>query len=249
MQILLEPITLTEEKDLFYSTRNEPKELGCIGHLRGDFGSDGKEFFSTWFPHEWEGLNDQRFKSIFDTLINQLRKAGEVLSGRTEMERYCSPHHDCKLLNPYVDKCWGFRIYSPNHYAFYLRCMPVRGDYNFYIYCYDKNMLLDKLARDRGLPRYCYTHNTSVGSSPLAFIFRRRSFNTFTITRNSKFVSFRRYTFGLLFFMDYPFLSVIVYHKRKKKATVLIKANKHTNLANDVLVFLSINQCQYTPLR
>ena len=177
MQILLEPITLTEEKDLFYSTRNEPKELGCIGHLRGDFGSDGKEFFSTWFPHECEELNDQRFKTVFDTLINQLRKAGQVLSGRTEMERYCLPHHDCKLLNPYVDKCWGFRIYSPNHYAFYLRCMPVRGDYNFYIYCYDKNMLLDKLARDRGLPRYCYTHNSSIGEDVL-LTFPERGFRT-----------------------------------------------------------------------
>ena len=161
MQILLESITLTEEKDLFYSTRNEPKELGCIGHLRGDFGSDGDEFFSVWFPHECAELNDQRFKSVFDTLINQLRKEGQVLSGRTEMERYCLPHQACKLLNPYVDKSWGFRIYSP-HYAFYLRCMPVKGDYNFYIYCYDKNMLLDKLAGDRGLPRYCYTHNSSI---------------------------------------------------------------------------------------
>ena len=148
MNIILDPITLTEEKNLFYSTRNEPKELGCIGHLRGDFGSDGKEFFSTWFPHECEELNDQRFKSVFDTLINQLRKAGQVLSGRTEMERYCLPHHDCKLLNPYAEKCWGFRIYSPCHYAFYLRCMPVRGDYNFYIYCYDKNMLLYRFFAD-----------------------------------------------------------------------------------------------------
>ena len=177
MNIILDPITLTEEKNLFYSTRNEPKELGCIGHLRGDFGSDGKEFFSTWFPHECEELNDQRFKSVFDTLINQLRKAGQVLSGRTEMERYCLPHHDCKLLNPYAEKCWGFRIYSPCHYAFYLRCMPVRGDYNFYIYCYDKNMLLDKLAGDRGLPRYCYTHNSAIGEDVL-LTFPERGFRT-----------------------------------------------------------------------
>lgn len=162
MQICLDPITLNEEKDLFYSSREEPKELGCIGHLRGDFGSDGKEFFSTWFDHECSELNDQRFKSVFDTLINQLRREGQVLSGRREMERYCLPHQDCKLLNPYVDKSWGFRIYSP-HYAFYLRCMPVKGDYNFYIYCYDKNMLLDKLSKARGLPRYCYSRNSVNG--------------------------------------------------------------------------------------
>ena len=159
MQILLDPITLNEEKDLFYTINDA---LGCIGHLRGDFGSDGKEFFTTWFDHKCDHLNDQRFKSVFDTLINQLRREGQVLSGRREMERYCTPHQDCRLLNPYVDKSWGFRIYSP-HYAFYLRCMPIKGDYNFYIFCYDKNMLLDKLARERDLPRYCYSRNSVTG--------------------------------------------------------------------------------------
>ena len=162
MRILLDPITLNEEKDLFYTIKDESQALGCIGHLRGDFGSDGKEFFTTWFDHKCNHLNDQRFKSVFDTLINQLRREGQVLSGRHEMERYCAPHQDCKLLNPYVDKSWGFRIYSPN-YAFYLRCMPIKGDYNFYIFCYDKNMLLDKLARERGLPRYCYSRNSVTG--------------------------------------------------------------------------------------
>ena len=55
------------------------------------------------------------------------------------------------------------------------------------------------------------------------------------------------YLSSLLFFMDYPFPSVIVYHKRKKKATVLIKANKHTNLANDVLVcFIDQSMSIYT---
>ena len=37
---------------------------------------------------------------------------------------------------------WGFRIFTED-YAFYLKCTPVCGDYNFYLYVYDKNMLLD----------------------------------------------------------------------------------------------------------
>ncbi len=57
---------------------------------------------------------------------------------------------------------WGFRIETQD-FLIYLRCSPVCGDYNFYAYCYDKNMLLDKLAGDRGLPRYCYAHLPTTG--------------------------------------------------------------------------------------
>ena len=34
--------------------------------------------------------------------------------------------------------------------------IPTPGDYNFYCFCYDKEMVMNKLAHDRGLPRYCY---------------------------------------------------------------------------------------------
>ena len=75
----LEPLKLDEEKELLYSNRDETEELGCIGHLRGDFGSDGKEFWTTWFPHLCDGLNDDGFKDIFDAVINKLREPGSVL--------------------------------------------------------------------------------------------------------------------------------------------------------------------------
>ena len=47
----LEAITLKEERELFSLNENEPMEYGCIGHLRGDFGGSGKEYYSTWFDH------------------------------------------------------------------------------------------------------------------------------------------------------------------------------------------------------
>ena len=41
-----------EEAALFYSNDEKDKELGCIGHLRGDFGHKGREFWHTWFDHQ-----------------------------------------------------------------------------------------------------------------------------------------------------------------------------------------------------
>ena len=45
--MILESIKMKEEKELFFSSTDEVKELGCIGHLRGDFGKDGREFNTT----------------------------------------------------------------------------------------------------------------------------------------------------------------------------------------------------------
>ena len=56
----LEAITLKEERELFSLNENEPMEYGCIGHLRGDFGGSGKEYYSTWFDHTCKHLNDAK---------------------------------------------------------------------------------------------------------------------------------------------------------------------------------------------
>ncbi|MGF9712207.1 hypothetical protein [Paenibacillus naphthalenovorans] len=40
-----------EDTAYFYSaSAAEEIERGCIGHLRGDFGRSGEEFWVTWFP-------------------------------------------------------------------------------------------------------------------------------------------------------------------------------------------------------
>lgn len=151
-----ETLKLKEEKELFYSDRDETREIGCIGHLCGDFGKDGREFWTTWHPHLCQDLNDDKFQVIFDAVINKLRGKGNVLCNRADMYNYCRTENEWVLTKPY-GCVWGFRILTRD-YAFYFRCTTVRGDYNFYVYCYDKEMLMNKLAKDRGLPRYCYAY-------------------------------------------------------------------------------------------
>ena len=50
--MVIEAMKIKEEKDLIYSDENETRELGCIGHLRGDFGRSGNDFYHKWFPHK-----------------------------------------------------------------------------------------------------------------------------------------------------------------------------------------------------
>ena len=60
--------------DLCYSqTEEQDKVTGYIGHLRGDFGS-GKQFFTTWWPHQNDMLNTPEFKADIDRTVNWLRE-------------------------------------------------------------------------------------------------------------------------------------------------------------------------------
>ena len=42
---------------------------GCIGHLRGDFGS-GRQFYTTWWPHQGDRLNGAAFKEDLQRVVD-----------------------------------------------------------------------------------------------------------------------------------------------------------------------------------
>lgn len=89
--MVLEAIKMKEEKDLFFFNKDEERTLGCIGYLRGDFGGGGREFWSSWFPHKFDELNDEKFKVIFDAIINKLREPTGVLHDRDSMKASAEP--------------------------------------------------------------------------------------------------------------------------------------------------------------
>ena len=97
-----------EEAALFYSNAEKNKELGCIGHLRGDFGHGGKEFWSTWWEHQGD-LKIQAFKDEFNVLISSLRKQG-LLKDRSSMAEFCHAHPEAKIPGAWRLDVYGFRV-------------------------------------------------------------------------------------------------------------------------------------------
>lgn len=119
-----------EKTDWLYSCRKEADaERGCIGHLRGDFGRSGTEFWTCWFDHQSE-LKSSAFQEELQELVNTLREPDGLLHDSASMRKGC---FDGAL----GDGNYGFRAES-GQYEYCLRCTPRRGDYNFYLYCYDK---------------------------------------------------------------------------------------------------------------
>lgn len=144
----LRPAT-EKEAGLFYALPPEQDEaLGCIGHVRIDFGKNGKEFWHTWHPRGPEELNSAKFKKELTSVVDELRKT--VLKSRTDMSNFC--YNNGGQISGGWAQNHGFVI-ETDSYQYYLRCNPVQGDYNGYLTCFDKQVqgMNQANAQDQGM--------------------------------------------------------------------------------------------------
>lgn len=130
-----------EKKSLFYSSDINDVEHGCVGHLHADFGS-GKEFHSTWWPHNDDVFNTSSFKSDLQFVVDDLKQAG-LLKDRSSMAEYCR-NHECAKLE---DNTFGIKAETEG-YEFYIRCTPAAGGYDIYLYGYDKAEQVQNMAQE-----------------------------------------------------------------------------------------------------
>ncbi len=135
----IRPLTETEQKYTYTQSMQIMGQTGCIGHLRGDFDRGGNGFFTSWDDHRKEWKNDE-FQAELDDVINELR-SGEygLLQNRSAMRRYAAQYPESSFEGNYCTE-YGFRA-ETEKYAFFIRCNPTQGDYNFYCYCYVKEWL------------------------------------------------------------------------------------------------------------
>ena len=72
MDITIRPM-IRAERNYCYSWGSHLMAVaGCIGHLRGDMGSEGKSFYTTWFDHQ-EDIKTQLFKEHLFFVIIKFR--------------------------------------------------------------------------------------------------------------------------------------------------------------------------------
>lgn len=125
----------------------EPSRLigmvtGHIGHLRVDFDTDGKGFFTSWNDHLVD-FKTAEFQTDLDTVVGRLRKdpaLGMMLQNLQKMNQWGYDHPEMKVDEYY----YGMRVDS-EQYSYICRLDPRQGAYNGYIYCYHQEAFNDYL--------------------------------------------------------------------------------------------------------
>lgn len=153
--VQLRPASI-EEAGLFYSDLDEKQDeaLGTVGHVRMDFGHGGKEFWHTWWPHNQDQFNTPEFKAMLQTVVDALRRDGP-LKDLSAMRSYCQQHGGGITED---GENFGY-ITETEHYQFCLRCTPVPGHYQGYLYCYDKRQQ-EMAQHDTVVGRVTYADGT-----------------------------------------------------------------------------------------
>lgn len=140
MDMTIRPMTPAEHNYGYTESQQLMSQTGCIGHLRGDMGSSGTEFFSTWNDYRPD-LKTEAFKAEFDAFINALRfdeSYGGVLTNCSKLSAYCCAHPESRMDSD--GHSFGFRA-DTERYSYMLRLNPYKGEYNLYCYCYVREWL------------------------------------------------------------------------------------------------------------
>lgn len=131
-------MTQEEQKYTYQQSTQLEGQTGSIGYLRGDFANSGYGFYTTWFDTRGYRKTEE-FSAEFDTVINALREDQGILHNRYDMKAFARQYPD----SAFEGNCgteYGFRA-DTEQYAYLIRCNPVKGDYNFYCFCYEKKWL------------------------------------------------------------------------------------------------------------
>jgi hypothetical protein len=117
------------DKAMFYYNRDEGNT--CVGHLRGDFGKQGDQFWHNWSDRDG-GRKTPEFQTEFNSVMFTLRQG--VLKNYDSMAAYCRSHPEARISGE--EFRYGLKLETESR-EFFLRCTTLRDDY-FYIYAYDK---------------------------------------------------------------------------------------------------------------
>ena len=112
----LRPAT-REEASLFYSDDQTDRSLGTVGHVRMDFGSSGKGFYHTWWPHNGDRFNTPEFKEALQQFVDAVREDGP-LKDLPSMGQFCRQNGGAITED---GRSYGY-LAEMGDYRFCLRC-------------------------------------------------------------------------------------------------------------------------------
>lgn len=137
---ILEQIDQSEFEYMFRPD-DETKNRGCICYIRGYFDNSVDERLQTTSMIEsrenYDKYRTQDFSRECDNVINYFRFQSDtpILKSRVKMSNAAYDTQAQRLTSD--NEVSGYRLTTDEN-VYYFRCCPRRGDYNVYIYCYNR---------------------------------------------------------------------------------------------------------------
>lgn len=157
-EFIVTPAAQEEQKYCFTQDMYSDARGACIGHLRGYWEGISPVPYTNWWPDTFPEKSSE-FKEELSHLFHGLQSSG-LLADRATMNARCN-RFPSAVIKTQFRKEMAFRI-NTEHRIYFLRCIPHKGEYNFYLYCCDRNALMEIFRREKGLPTYCFSeHKTT----------------------------------------------------------------------------------------
>ena len=143
----LKPLTKTEQLYAYKQSQQIAGQTGYYGYLHGDF--DKNDTFNNVFEYYSGAVVREHFDEERNNVIDFLEDG--ICSSLRKMRDYCYSHKKEAAIKGNFGEEYGFRIDAGNQ-TLIVRLNPFsEGDYNCYIFAYDKHLLdrhIKKASKD-----------------------------------------------------------------------------------------------------
>lgn len=145
------------DEEKIYAFSQSPQiegQTGFYGYLRGNFGSNGKQFKGLWYDGHTD-RKDKEFKDDMTACVNLLNRDPDghgLLKDYNNMATCCQQNSEAKISDDIQKDAYCFRLDSKD-YSYLIRC-SVKDSDAFTIYVYNKAFLNDHIARARNGIRF-----------------------------------------------------------------------------------------------
>ena len=138
----LKPLSKAEQLYAYKQTQQISGQTGCFGYYHGDFGESGEDYNAVWFGNSNTEMTDDfrnDLAEVMDTLGTE-SKIRKPFADRNAMRAFCSYNSKAIIKGNFCEE-YGFRP-DTDKYSYFIRMEPYHnGDYDFYVFAYDKHLL------------------------------------------------------------------------------------------------------------
>lgn len=138
----LKPLSRAEQLYAYNQSQQIAGQTGCFGYYHGDFGKSGEDYNAVWFGNSNVEMTDDfrnELAEIMDKLGTEV-KSGKPFADRKAMSAFCLQNSNAVMKGTFSEE-YGFRL-DTDKYSYFIRMEPHhRGDYDFYVFAYDKHLL------------------------------------------------------------------------------------------------------------